>query len=93
MPVQVPNGVAASVHRSVHVLVPVGEVWTFQLAMPEPPVLSAAAPLKVTLPERFVPTVVVSVAVTGFVLSMRRLVTVAEVVVRPTLSVTMARKS
>ena len=73
-------------------LVPVGEVWTFQLATPEPPPLSAAVPVKFTLPPRFVPTAA-SVAVTGFVLSMRRLVTVADVTLRPTLSVTIARKS
>ena len=73
-------------------LVPVGAYWTFQLPTPEPPALSAAVPVKFTLPARFVPTAA-SVDVIGFVLSMRRLVTAAEVAVRLTLSVAVARKS
>ena len=71
---------------------PVGEAWTFQLATPEPPALSAAVPVKLRLPDRFAPTGTTSVDVIGFVLSIRRLVTAGEVAVRPTLSVTMAWK-
>ena len=86
------TGVDVSVHRSVQVPAPVGEAWTVQLATPEPPPLSAAVPVKLRVPDRFAPAGTTSVDVTGFVLSIWRLVTAREVAVRPTLSVTMAWK-
>ena len=80
---------AASLHASVQVEPAEVRYWTVQAAMPEP--ASTAVPLSVTLPASEAPGLV-SVAIDGAVLSTRT-VAIALVVLKPALSVAMARAS
>src|SRR5215210_2544701 len=83
-------GELASVQMVVQVLVPVGAYWNLTSATPEPK--SVAVPVMATVPCSGAGSAV-RVAVAGAVLSIRREVTAAEVVVLFTPSVATARRS